>query len=58
LLHGLAVDTLIATTKLNDINPEVWLADVLCCISDHTNSRLHELLRWNWSKPFNHKQLM
>ena len=43
--------TLIATAKLNGIDPEAWLADVLRRISDHPNARLHELLPWNWRKP-------
>ena len=42
--------TLIATAKLNDIDPEAWLADVLRRISDHPISKLHELLPWNWKK--------
>ena len=46
-----AIYTLIATAKLNNIDPEAWLADVLRRISDHPASRLHELLPWNWSKP-------
>jgi hypothetical protein len=43
-----AIYTLIATAKLNDINPQAWLADVLARIADHPASRLHELLPWNW----------
>ena len=43
--------TLIATAKLNDINPPAWLADVLARIADHPASRLHELLPWHWKKP-------
>ena len=46
-----AIYTLIATAKLNDIDPEAWLADVLRRINDHPASRLHELLPWNWKKP-------
>ena len=46
-----AMYTLIATAKLNNIDPEAWLADVLRRISDHPASRLHELLPWNWGKP-------
>ena len=46
-----AMYTLIATAKLNNIDPEAWLADVLRRISDHPASRLHELLPWNWAKP-------
>ena len=45
-----AIYTLIATAKLNDIDPEAWLADVLRRINDHPASRLDELLPWNWKK--------
>jgi len=40
--------TLIVTAKLNDIDPQAWLADVLARIADMPQSRLHELLPWNW----------
>ena len=40
--------TLIATAKLNDINPQAWLADVLARIADYPASRLYELLPWRW----------
>ena len=40
--------TLIANAKLNDIDPQAWLADVLHRINDHAASRLNELLPWNW----------
>jgi transposase len=43
-----AMYTLIATAKLNDINPQAWIADVLARIADHPASRLHELMPWNW----------
>ncbi len=43
-----AIYTLIATAKLNGIDPRAWLADVLRRIADHPASRLHELLPWNW----------
>ena len=43
-----AIYTLIATAKLNDIDPEAWLADVLRRINDHPASTLDELLPWNW----------
>jgi hypothetical protein len=43
-----AIYTLVATAKLNDIDPEAWLADVLRRINDHAASRLDELLPWNW----------
>jgi transposase len=43
--------TLIATAKLNNIDPEAWLADVLRRINDHPAGRLSELLPWRWQKP-------
>jgi transposase len=45
-----AMYTLIVTAKLNDINPQAWLANVLACIADHPASRLHELLPWHWKQ--------
>jgi transposase len=43
-----AIYTLIATAKLNDIDPQAWLADVLARLPDHSAKRIHELLPWNW----------
>jgi transposase len=43
-----AMTTLIATAKLNDVDPLAWLADVLARIADTPHSRLHELLPWEW----------
>ncbi|APO72924.1 IS66 family insertion sequence transposase domain-containing protein [Rhizobium etli 8C-3] len=43
--------TLIMTAKLNDIDPQAWLADVLSHIADMPVTRLEELLPWNWSSP-------
>jgi transposase len=40
--------TLIVTAKLNDIDPQAWLADVLARIAEHPAQRLDELLPWNW----------
>ena len=40
--------TLIMTAKLNDIDPQAWLADVLGRIANTAQSRLHELLPWEW----------
>ena len=42
--------TLIQTCRLNDVDPQAWLADVLARIADHRLSRLDELLPWNWRK--------
>ncbi|WP_174291604.1 IS66 family transposase [Sphingomonas bacterium] len=43
--------TLIATAKLNDIDPQAWLADVLAHIADTRQHQLPELLPWNWPQP-------
>ena len=43
--------SLIGTAKLNDIDPQAWLADVIARISDMPVSRLHELLPWEWTQP-------
>jgi transposase len=43
-----AIYTLIATAKLNDVDPQAWLADVLARLPDHPAKRIHELLPWNW----------
>ena len=43
-----AIYTLIETAKLNGLNPQPYLADVLARIADHPASRLDELLPWNW----------
>jgi transposase len=43
-----AMFTLIETAKLNDVDPQAWLADVLGRINDHPATRLAELLPWNW----------
>ena len=46
-----AMFTLIETAKLNDVDPQAWLADVLGRINDHPAARLADLLPWNWRKP-------
>ena len=40
--------TLIVSCKMNDIDPQAWMADVLARMPDVTVSRLPELLPWNW----------
>ena len=40
--------TLIQTAKLNDVDPQAWLADVLARIADHKITDLAALLPWNW----------
>ena len=45
-----AMVTLIATAKLNDVDPQAWLADGLARIAAIPHSRLDELLPWNWRR--------
>ena len=46
-----AIYTLIASAKLNDIDPQAWLEDVLRRIADHPAGQLAALLPWNWQTP-------
>ena len=41
--------TLIQTAKLNDVDPQAWLADVLARIADMPQTKLADLLPWNWA---------
>jgi transposase len=41
--------TLIQTAKLNEIDPQAWLADVLSRMAETPQTRLSELLPWNWT---------
>jgi len=45
-----AIYTLIETAKLNDVDPQAWLADILARLQDHPNKRIDELLPWNWQR--------
>jgi transposase len=43
-----AIYSLIETAKLNGVNPEAWLRDVLTRIASHPARRIADLLPWNW----------
>jgi transposase len=45
-----AIYTLIETAKLNGVNPQAWLADVLARLQDHPARRIDELMPWNWKR--------
>ena len=47
-MRAAAMYTLIVTAKLNDVDPQAWLADVLARIAELPHTRVHELLPWNW----------
>ena len=42
-----AIYTLTETAKLNGVDPQAWLTDVLTRIADHPVGRIDELLAWN-----------
>jgi transposase len=43
-----AMYSLIVTAKMNDVDPQAWLADVLARIAGHPASKIDELLPWHW----------
>jgi transposase len=49
--------TLIQTAKLNDIDPQAWLADVLARINDHKITDLAALLPWHWATETERRKL-
>ena len=44
----LKTNSLIQTARLNDVDPQAWLADVLARLPDHPARRIEELLPWQW----------
>jgi transposase len=46
----------IVTAKLNDIDPQAWLADMLARISDLPQHRLVERLPSNWRPDTSNRQ--
>ena len=44
-----AMYSLIVTAKMNGVDPQAWLTDVLSRIAAHPAHRLDELLPWNWT---------
>jgi transposase len=46
-----AMYSLIVTAKMNGIDPQAWLTDILARIAAHPAHRLDDLLPWNWTSP-------
>jgi len=42
--------TLIQTAKLNGVDPQAWLTDVLSRIADHKITQLDELFPWRYAQ--------
>jgi transposase len=49
--------TLVQTCKLNKVDPQAWLADVLARIADHKITDLAALLPWNWAAETERRKL-
>ena len=47
-----AMYSIIVTAKMNDVDPQAWLTDVLARIAEHPLQTLDQLLPWNW-RPLN-----
>jgi transposase len=43
-----AMYSLIESAKLNDLNPQIYIADLLDRIADHPARHITNLLPWNW----------
>jgi transposase len=50
-----AMYSLIVTAKMNGVDPQAWLADILARIATHPAHRLDELLPWHWTPPALHR---
>jgi transposase len=44
-----AIYSLIETAKLNGLDPEAYLRDLIARIADHPINRIADLLPWNWA---------
>jgi len=49
-----AIHALIETAKLNGLDPQMWLRDVLARIADYPVNRVGELPPWSWTPHAEH----
>ena len=47
--------SLIVTAKMDGVDPQAWLADILARIATHPAHRLDELPPWHWTPPDSHR---
>ena len=40
--------TIMETAKMNGVNPQAYLTDILSRIAEHPINRIDELLPWAW----------
>jgi transposase len=48
--------SLIVTAKMNDVDPQAWLADLLACLPDTRASQVPDLLPWHWRQNTTNRQ--
>ena len=48
-----ALYSLIESAKLNSLNPQLYIADLLARINDHPARNIDDLLPWNWKPAAN-----
>ena len=41
--------SLITTAKMNNVDPQAWLADILARIASHPVASIEKLMPWNWT---------
>jgi hypothetical protein len=42
--------TIIETAKMNGLNPQAYLHDIIACIADHPINKIDHLLPWSYQQ--------